>query len=280
MSDIIRGRMKTKLWLLLILTFSIFSLGKVQALDSEKDQEIISVISSDQFANVLVYYQFEDKPYPLRIIHNPKNEILWGNSLKEPTSLSLILIADVPLPLARHLEDLVLGLRGTSDSCYFSLRYGTPEKGWNFISPVHIAESVNDSINDEVMQKTFNSDHFINQVIYYYLDKKYYQVRLLHNPEGKTFSATRKFTLDNNPSAKNFSISWNKKYGIGISTKAPKELVNHLSDSLKHLSYWDWYFNFSLENGTYVTYQTTFLNTTTTYSLDTWFNYTESFGQN
>ncbi len=271
--------MKTKLWLLLLLIFCFFSSVNARASDLEKDQQIISIMSSDQFVNALFYYQFEDHQYPLRIIHNPKGEMLWGNDLLTPTSLSLMLIADTPIPLAHHLEDLVLELRGSYEGCYFSLKQENPERDWDLIWPVYIAKSVNDSINDEMVQNTFNSASFVNRVIYYDLNNKYYQVRLLHNPEGQNFSASKRFRLEPHDSLRSFSISWNKKYAIAVDKKAPKALIDHLSTFLRHLSYWDWYFNFSLENGTYVEYWIQSGNMTTTYSLDTWFNFTESFGQ-
>lgn len=271
--------MKSSLFSLLFLTYSLFSFGNVQALDLEQDQQIISIMSSDEFANVLIYYHFEDKEYPLRIIHNPKREILWGNNLLHPTSTPLMLIADFPILLTHHLEKLILELRGNSEDCYFSLKYETPEQGWDLIWPVYIAESINDPINDEIIRDTFNSIDFVNRVIYYHLDNKYYQVRLLHNPEERKFTAIKKFRLEPNQSLQNFSFSWKKKYAIAVSEKAPKELINHFSGFLKHLSYWNWYFNFNLENGTYVTYSFNSGNITTTYNLDTWFYYTESFGQ-
>jgi hypothetical protein len=102
--------MKTKLRLVFFCVFSLFASIHVQALDLEKDQQLISVISSDEFVNALIYYQFEDQQYPLRIIHNPEGEMLWENDLSTPTSLSLIIIADIPTPLAHYLKDLVLEL--------------------------------------------------------------------------------------------------------------------------------------------------------------------------
>jgi hypothetical protein len=129
------------------------------------------------------------------------------------------------------------------------------------------------------VQNTFQSASFVNQVIYYYLDNQYYQVRLLHNLERRTLSATKKFRLTPNSSLRNFSFPWNKKYAITVDRKATKELIDYLRAFLGHLSYWDWYFNFSLENGSYVIYQIQSGNVTTAYYLDTWFNYTESFGQ-
>lgn len=268
--------MKTNLWLLAIFIFSIFSSINVQALDLEKDQQIISILTSDEFSNSLIDYEFEGNKYPLRLIYNPKKETLWGRHLSTPTSVSLMMIADVSIPLARHFEDIILELRGSYDDSYFSLKDEKPEKGWDSVRPVHIAESINDSINDEIMESSFHSTTFAHQVIYYHLKNRYYQVRILHNPEGRTFSATKKFRLEGR-SLQEFSISWNKRYAIFVDEKAPKELINHLSASLKHLSYWNWYFNFSLENGTDVEYCEHFGDTTITYYLDSWFNYTENF---
>lgn len=269
--------MKTNLRLLAIFIFSIFSSLDLRAMDLEKDLEIISLITSDDFNNTLINYQFEGKEYPVRIIYNPKKEMLWGSYFYSPRDITLMMIADVSIPLARHFEDLVLELRGSYEGCDFLLKDETPEEGWDSIRPVHIAESIADPINDEIVQSTFNSANFVNQVIYYRLENQYYQVRILHNPEERTFSAKKSFRLESNGPFYSFTFSWNKRYAIMIDKRAPQALIDHLSASLDHLSCYDWYFNFSLENGTYFKYRRYVGNTTTTYSLDTFFEYTDSF---
>lgn len=244
-------------------------------MDLEKDEQIISAMTSNEFSNLLIYYQFEGNEYPIRIICNPKKEMLWGPDLLIPVSISLAIIADAPIPLARHLEDIVLELRGSYDDSYFSLKHKAPRKGFSSIWPVHIAESLNDRANDEIIQSTFNSTIFVNQIIYYHFKDKYYQVRLLHNPEGRTFSAKKKLEIDG--SLNEYSLSWNKKYAILVDNEAPEELINYLSASLKHLSYWNWYFNFTLKNGTYVEYVERRGDWEYFYPIDSWFNYTQSF---
>ncbi|HMN26448.1 MAG TPA: hypothetical protein PKE38_18215, partial [Ignavibacteriaceae bacterium] len=268
--------MKKNYALLLVLIFSFFAFMHVQGKELENDQNIVSILNSDEFVNTLINYQFEGNQYSIRLIYNPKKETLWGNHLSTPTSLSLILIAKAPILLSRHLEDLVLEQLGTFNGCYFSLNYGVP-KNWELIWPVHIATDLKDLINDEIVQNTFLSANFENRIIYYFLENQYYQVRLLQNPEKRKFSATKKFRLETDFPLRNYSFSWDKKHAIIIDKNAPQELINHLSSFLGHLSYWDWYFNFSLANGTYVEYVIDSGSYTTTYKLDTWFNYTESF---
>lgn len=272
--------MKRIFSVLAVFIFSIFTSVDVQALDLEKDQQIVDALTSGEFVNELINYQFEGNDYPIRIIYNPKEESLWGKKLSSPTTLSLIMIADVPIPLARRLEDLVLEILGSYEDSHIALKDGTPKIGWDSVQPVYIAESINDPINDEIIHNTFNSATFVNKVIYYHLDNDYYKVRLLHNPELKSFSATKKIKLKSKESD-NYSITWNKKYAILVDKKSPQILIDILEASLNHLSYWNWYFNFTLKNGSYVTYEEQShgynSTTTTTYSLDSWFNYTESF---
>jgi len=273
--------MKRIFIVLAVFIFSIFSSVEVQALDLEKDQQIISALTSDEFVNELINYQFEGKNYPIRIIYNPKKQMLWGKKLSSPTSLSLIMIADVPIPLARRLEDLVLEILGSYEDSHFGLKDGKPKVGWNSVQPVYIAESIDDPINDEIIDSTFNSATFINKVIYYHVDKEYYRVRLLHNPEMRSFSETKTFQRESKGPSESYTITWNKKYAILVDKESPQKLIDRLQASLNHLSYWNWYFNFTLENGSYVTYEEKISGynstTTITYFPDTWFNYTESF---
>ncbi|MBA2367553.1 MAG: hypothetical protein H0V82_00835 [Candidatus Protochlamydia sp.] len=270
--------MRTKFFLLAILFFNIFSAFNVYCADLEKDQQIISLLTSNKFNNTLIFYpDDEGNEHPIRIIYNPKEEMLWGSFLYYPTKSTIIMIADLSIPLARHFEDLVLEQRGSFEGAEFLLKNETAEEGWDTIRPVHIAENIVDSINDEIIQNVFNSVDFVNQVIYYQLNDEYYQVRLLHNPEEKTFSAKKNFSLIAGGPVYSFKFSWNKRYGMMLDKRAPKELIDHLSACLSHLSYYDWYFNFSLENGTYFEYVRTTGNITDSYSLDTFFEFTDSF---
>lgn len=272
--------MKKTIFALIIFIFSIFSPVDVQAMDLEKDQQIIEALTSNEFINTLIYYEFEGKKYPIRIIWNPKEEMLWGQKLVEPTSISLIIIANVPIPLARYIEDMVLEIRGTYNDSHLTLKNGEPKNGWNTVEPVYIAEGIKDPINDEIVYNTFHSDNFINKVIYFHIDKEYYQVRLLHNPEGRSFSALRTYNL-NGYGQKEYTLNWNCKYAILFDIQAPKDLENHLNDSLRFLSYYDWYFNYTLSNGSFVEFNYTISTgngtLTTTWTLDTWFDYTASF---
>lgn len=263
---------------LAVITFllSVFSSMNSHAMDLEKDQLIIEALTSNEFTNVLINYEFKGKEYPIRIIFNPNKQTLWGETLEDPTVLSLIIVANVPIPLERYIEDLVLELRGSDEDCYLALKHEEPSE-WDAIKPVYIAQSAKDSINDEILCTTFSSDEFVHQVIYYQVGQEFYQVRLLHNPQKKTFSATRRYDLISYQKV-DIILTWNKKYAILIDKEAPKELENHLSDSLKHLSYWDWFFNYTFSNGTCVKHQKMNIDrSTSTWDLDTWFIYTENF---
>lgn len=143
---------------------------------------------------------------------------------------------------------------------------------------LYVAERIDDPLNDELVKEAFRSEKFVNKVLYYSLGDAKYQVRILHNPEGKTYTATKKFRLDHWKPAEEFKITWNYKFGIITDKVAPQELIDHLS-TFTNASYWDWYWNFKVRNGTYVEheerkYLSPHAEQVTTYKLDTWFNYT------
>lgn len=252
----------------------IFSLN-LAALDLEKDQQILDILTSNEFINVVIDYEFEETNYPIRIIHNPTKEVLWGKRLTEPTTASLIMIANTSIALERYLEDLVLELRGTYDDSKLILRNGYPlssKFGWNTTKPIHLATSLDDTLNEAILANIFFSSEFQNKVIYYQLNGEFFQVRLLHNPEGKTFTETRRYNL-NNYGVTDLQLEWKNKYAILIDKNAPKALTNHLSKALQHLSYWDWFFNYTFSNATKVQFRWS----NYTWDLDTWFDLTENF---
>lgn len=264
-----------------ILTVTLFLLGSLQAgtFDRAAELQILDCIQSREFSNTTIYYPFNGHQYPVLIIHNPQHEYLWGNNFSTPTTTSLLMIADLPLDLLRHLEDLIMDLYLDPDDYYIDLRGHTAFNTIAPLHPVYIADRINDPVLEPFIREVFSSTTFVNQVFYYYLDNNYYKVRLLHNPEGYTYKATKRFRLEPHFPVKDYTISWSYRYGIAVNQPAPQELLDYISN-LVNSSYWDWYFNFEVFNGTYVGYSVhdigVFADTTTTYSLDTWFNYTEN----
>lgn len=273
--------MKKAILLLVTVILSLFTMPS-QAMDLVEDENLIAILTSNEFANELIHYTYEDKDYSIRVIWNPNNAPLWRKYADEPTTLSLIILGNLPISLARRIEDLVLELRGSYEDSFLSLKNGGLGNLWEHAEPVYIAESINDEINNRIISETFNSEKFVNKVIYYYIDQEYYLVRLLHNPEKYTFTETKNYQLSGYGS-KDYTLYWSNKYGILFEYYAPKELVDHLSNHLKHISYWDWYFNYTLSNGTSVqfSYTRNYGNhsVTTTWDLDTWFDFTENFQQ-
>ena len=133
------------------------------------------------------------------------------------------------------------------------------------------------------VRECFNSSSLVNQLLFYYLDGQYYQVRIIHNPEelslrGGTGRRDISIRLASGKIMRNFTVPWKHKYGIVIDEEAPDALVDHLKD-VANLSYWDRWWNLAICNGTYVEYieyDFDYLyQYTTTYTLDTWFNFTE-----
>lgn len=265
----------------IFLIVSTFFLTTIQAtaFDWQADQQIKKILHSSEFSNSIVQYRFDGSQYPIVIIHNPKHENLMGKYYSSPIKIALTVSADLPFELSHYLEkklyfewdiddnDSIVDFKGFYSKEIFVDLY-----------PVYIAEIIDDPASDIQVRALFNSSIFGNEVFYYHLGSKYYKVRVLYNPEKQTYTASEKYRLKKNGPLECFTIKWDHKYGIITDQPVPKELIDHLSH-LPDASYRDWYFSFKVHNGTYVTYSETdygyFSNTTTTYDLDTWFNFTE-----
>ena len=270
--------MRTIFFAVPIFFLSFFPLAQADIFDVEAEQHIFNCIHSTEFCNLTIYYRFEDREYPIEILCNPKGEALWGcNAFLVPISSSLIMIADLPFDLVHHLEELFEELRSDEDAAYIDLKGFSSDMNLTSLHPVFIAERIDDPNLDLLVREVFNSTIFVNEVFYYYLNGKYYQVRILYNPEGRSFSATRRFRLGAGNALTAYTLSWDYKYGIIVDEPAPKKLIDHLS-ALVPASWWEWYFNFQIHNGSDVCYvtQTYGYNETitTTHYLDKWFDYT------
>lgn len=155
-------------------------------------------------------------------------------------------------------------------------------------TPFQIAERIDDMDFDQRIREIFCSHKFVNEPFYYYLDGEYYKVRLIYNPDKLTLQSLIKKTFQFNDDTiiKGYKVTWDLKYGILVNPAAPQELIDHIVE-LANASYWDWYFNFTIQNGTrfeltksYETIDPTFggyeiTTYTTTYPLDTWFDCTK-----
>ena len=148
-----------------------------------------------------------------------------------------------------------------------------PLKGWGALPRHYVASTIEDTTIDEEILKDFSSETFVNKVYAYRLEGQLYLVRILYNPQGETYKATRNYNLTGK-GRMDISITWDKKYGIITDRKAPQELIDHLV-ALADSSWMEWWFNFGLKNGTYVQYQEHGYNVISTWDLDTWFLYTE-----
>lgn len=261
--------MKTFLLLFAVSVLSIFS--PLSSLES--DQQIQTALQSQTFSNELVQVEFEGKSYPIRILTNPSKESLWGGVLAYPTTLSLVVVGNLPLPLVHHLEDLLTQWGCGGDDAHIHLRGTSPldMDEWKDIHPVYIAQAVDDPKNDAEAERVFNSTSFENKVLYYKLNGKVLQVRLLRNPEGRSYSSTKAYSLEPGDPLCNYTTSWNKYFGIFVDERAPQELIDHLSEFV-YVSWWDWWFNFSVENGTCAEYKVSGFNQHIIYYLGTWFD--------
>lgn len=271
--------MRIGIFALVTLVLNIFSPLQADQFDAEADEKILHCMHSTGFSKMLVNYRFEGQEYTIRVMHNPQEEVLWESELLAPKLWSFMMIANVPWDLSSHLQHLISDLKD-KQNCYIDLRglgYISPYI-FSSLYPVFIAETIDDLIQDGLVKKAFSSSEFVNEVFYYYLKDEFYRVRILHNPEGLPYSATKFFRLGHGAPLNPHPITWNYKYGIITDEKVPQELIDHLS-AFTNASSWDWYFNFKICNGTWVEHsknEYTFNGSiTTTYSLDKWFNYTE-----
>lgn len=264
------------------IVFFLFSFQAIEAItfDSEADLRILECLASENFSNTLINYRFYGYNYPIRLIHNPNKEPLFCDhkGFSKPLYAELIVIAELPYDVRRHLSDMFPNFDNESDGFIISLMglENAPSK-YGFLKPVHIATTSDDYLNNEILTGILSSNTFINEVMYYQLDGEFYRIRILYNPTGQTFKSGKKFHL---PPVTEIFLNWDKKYGIAADKKAPKDLIDYLSQFL-NCSWREWYFDFGVYNGSYVEHREVYVyaggTITTTYQLDTYFNWMRDF---
>lgn len=273
--------MYKKLVLSLFLILSIFSsIEASPEVDVIADQLILDLLASDNFSNTLIHYNYDDKTYPIRLIHNPNKVSLFGEKGKilQPISKQLIVMANLPVQLTWHLDKILPNHIDNNDKIV-DLRNIFNETKYDLLEPVYIATTIDDPLNTEILARILSSNKFQNKILYYQLDGEYYRIRVLYNPENLSFKTYRKYRLDFQPS-RDFGLSWEKKYAIVADKKAPKELIDFLSQCL-NCSWREWYFNFDIRDGSKVRYSTSegsgAAQITRTYELDTFFDWMGDF---
>lgn len=258
----------------LIALVGLFPSLHAEDFDADADAKILASAYSAEFLQETVEYPYGEYIYDISIMHNPSGLPLWAENFEWTPRWTLAMLAGLPFELIAHIKELVPELNKERDDFYVDLRgYGEmPLEALQALHPVYIAETIADSKNDAEVQNVLRSTGFEGGVFHYQLDGKQYMVRVLHNPAGQTFSATRGYYLrGNNP--KPVTISWNYKYAILMDKQAPQALIDHLS-SFVQCSWWDWYYNFQVSNGTDVIHEVRGANITYVYHLDPWFYYT------
>ncbi len=261
-------------WFLLAcaaFAFNVSSPVQAEDFDLQADQHILDRAERSEFCNVVIQYPFEGADYPIRIVHNPEKKPVWDKSWKVPSNVLLMLIGDLPYLLAKHVEELVLSFYKGGERPYLSLSGRNALKEWEALHPLHIADRIDDPVSDDLARQTFSSSTFVNRVLYYRLDGRYYQVRLLYNPEGRTLSAAKIFDLPGLGKTP-YTFSWNYQYGIFADRYGNPALVDHLA-ALTPASTWAWYFNFDINRGSNLEYEVD----DTSYDLDTPFEFAETF---
>jgi hypothetical protein len=239
------------------------------------DQQIVNTANSSTFQNVVLNYQFEGSTHPIRIVYNPEKKPLWGNNWSSPKYNMLTVFSNLPYSLAAHVETVILMTRPSQETPALYLSGYDALESWNSVKPVYIAETIDDPIADAIAQKVFSSTEFVNQILYYHLGDKYCQVRLLHNPEGRSFSASQRYHLGSYGEY-NYTFKWNYKFGVFSPYGVDDRLLDHLS-RLANASYREWYFNFDVSNGYLQTHEINNWDYTDTFYLDTKFEYAADF---
>lgn len=239
------------------------------AYDKEKDEEILALLSSEGFANKTFNYTFQGKSYPVTVVHNPKKLPLWDEKDSSvfyyPLMIACFESTSDDADLTKHLEKLA---RQKYNNGYIvkvgkSGRFGGSglHEGGLFRASIydeklyerlHVVQVNKDgALNKEfnaLIKEVFSSKELRNATLHYQIKDKYYQVHLLHNPEklkpelllASSKTENRKTPVLGSP----------YKYEVVIGRlAAPKELVDHIT-SLINPSWWDYFFNLRISNGT------------------------------
>ncbi len=253
-----------------------------KSFDTESDQRIQSVINATEFNNTMVNYRHMNKTYEIYVVRNPHNQLIWAVGLSDPISCPLAIssLRYIPQELKWHIEDLIPdALKNSADTLIdLSDRRKLMPSVYAGLHPIVYAERVDDPYFDADIRAAFSSIDCVNKVYHYYLNGRFYNVRIMHNPEVLYLTAKKTFTLSGRE--RSMEVPFNYKYGLFTDRVAPQELIDHVSSLITGISYWDWYFNYQIQNGTLVQYEERdYLgaNTTriTTYDLDTWFEFLE-----
>ena len=132
--------------------------------DIQADQQILDRAARSEFCNAVIQYPFEGAEHPVRIVHNPEKKPVWDKSWKVPSNVFLMLIGDLPYPLAKHVEELVLSLYKWGERPYLNLTGRNALKEWESLQPLYIADRIDDPVSDDLARQAFSSSTFVNQV--------------------------------------------------------------------------------------------------------------------
>lgn len=261
---------------LVIVMLAAFASLAAENFDADADAQILNCARSTEFCLVKLDYNFEGTLYPVAMLHNPAGEKLTTEGLNYPQTWSLALMADLPFELALHLTDLIpeLKVNRADYSVDFKGHQEIPLALFTALRPVPTYTREDDPQADAEIQELFHSTTFVNKVFHYRLGNRDYRVRILHNPEGRSLTATRGYYLEAEDNLQNIPITWNYRYGIFTDYPAPQKLIDHLCALATDCSWWNWCFNFQVENGTRVVHVISGWSTNTIYYLDSWFVYT------
>ncbi|MBX7066297.1 MAG: hypothetical protein K1X28_03610 [Parachlamydiales bacterium] len=246
--------------------------------NTQVDEEIIGFCNENHsFAYRSFSYKYRGVEYEIQVLHNPEQQFLWSEELKSVVRWPCVLTASTALPvwLENHLTEIAKSMSSKTVVDLKPYRNYLPEV-YTRVYPVEVSQEIENPEFDREIRELFAANAYVNRVFHYDIGGRIYSVRIIHNPEKNTLSWKQRFNFKDGE-VKAFVLDWTNKYGIFVDRIAPDALVDHLT-KLVSASWWDWYFNFKVENGSYVYFsETTWYIThtlTTTYTTVTWFEYT------
>lgn len=245
--------------------------------DTQADEEILQFCQGGEFGYRTFAYRYQGYDYEIQILNNPQTEVLWAEGMRSTSRLSCVFTAATTLPfwLESHITELA---HRVSDQVFVDLKATRSylPSVYAAMRPVVVATSIADPRFDREISELFSSPFYMNRVFHYLINGEFYSVRLIHNPENNELSWTQSFQFLDEGN-KTFTLNWANKYGIFLGDEAPQELIDHISAQVP-ASWWDWWMNFKIYNGSYVTFNESKYYITytemTTYTTTSWFAYT------
>ncbi len=224
--------------------------------DDKYDQMIVDFFSSEEFVKSSFNFPWEGKKYKVRAVCNPERKPLMGAHLSSLVYWPCAMTIDkssYPLELVSHLVSLIPEVLSSDPESMLDMAYDFDYERahhistYNSVEPVQATERIDDPEVIASFEEMFASTTLRSKEVYYDLDGELYQVLIIHNPEGITLEAKKKFNTKECGDLTR-AVTWNKKLGIFIDRPAPQEVIDSISEIIAY-SWWDDFWNVTIYNG-------------------------------